>query len=154
MTLNYPIPAQRRKTLPPPKPRKFWEDLLEQIRNEEKDEEKNREINYRNLLSNIHPWKILPPSFPMPLDPMFVLFNADTNTDVFVKSYDDLVDYFELSNLDFFLSKEEFYDSSRSSFDFGATSENDLNVQYWTRYICMLPLGWESPLAKSAGDML
>ena len=93
-TLNYPIPAPRRKTLPPPEPREYWEEFLKQLRKEDEDDEKIRERNYRDLLWNISPWRILPPSFPCPLEPLFVLFHADTGTDVYVKDYDGAVDYF------------------------------------------------------------
>ena len=152
-TLNYPIPAPRRKTLPPSEPREYWEELFEQLRKEAEDEEKIRDKNYRDLLCNIHPYIILPPTFPAN-NPKYVLFHADTGTDIYVNNYDGAVDYFDLANYDeFLLSREEFYDESRGSLDFCVLPQNDMNPEYWTRYIIILPCGVENPHLVSLDEL-
>ena len=152
-TLNYPIPAPRRKTLPPPEPQEYWEKLFKQLQKEAMDEEKIRDKNYRNLLCNIHPYIILPPTFPAN-NPKHVLFHADTGTDIYVNNYDGAVDYFDLANYDeFLLSREEFYDESRGSLDFCVLPQNDMNPEYWTRYIIILPGGVGNPHLVSLDEL-
>ena len=84
-----------------------------------------------------------------------MLFHADTGTDIYVNDYDGAVDYFDLKNYDeFLLSREEFYDESRGSLDFCVLPQNDMNPEYWTRYIIILPCGVGNPRLVTLDELL
>ena len=60
-------------------------------------------------------------------------------------NYSQAVDYFRDNNLNFYLTQDEFYFTDngciRPILDFCVDSPEDLNPQYWKRYIFIWPIG-------------
>ena len=144
------VPDQRSHTLkpssgprkkipsPPKRPREWWEL-------EADEEERIREENTLKFLASQRPWIILPPTFPMDMDSRIALFHPDTNTSRIVGNYCEAVDYFNDNGLNFYLTQDEFYFKEngciRPILDFCVDSPEDLNPQYWKRYIFIWPIG-------------
>ena len=138
---------QKRLPKPKPKPKpsppaEEWEKYLDEV---ERDEEQIRDENIRNFLRSQRPWIILPPTFPMDPDSRIALFHPDTNTSQIVANYSQAVYYFRDNNLNFYLTQDEFYFKEkgciRPILDFCVDSPEDLNPQYWKRYIFIWPIG-------------
>ena len=137
------------KRLPKPKPspppaedlREEWEKYLDEVNREEEMLEEIRDENIRNFLRSQRPWIILPPTFPMGPDSRIALFHPDTNTFKIVSGYTDAGYYFQDQNLNWYLSEEKFYDKERPVLEFCVDSPEDLNPQYWKRYIFIWPIG-------------
>ena len=130
---------------PPPPPaedQEEWEKYLDEV---ERDEEQIRDENIRNFLRSQRPWILLPPTFPMDPDSRIALFCPDTNTSQIVANYSQAVNYFRDNGLNFYLTQDEFYFKEngciRSILDFCVDSPEDLNPQYWKRYIFIWPIG-------------
>ena len=102
--------------------------MLEEMRNE----------NIRNFLRSQRPWLIVPPTFPA-FAPRYALFHPDTNTSKIVWCYTDAEYYFQDQGLNFYLTKDEFDNEKRPVLDFFVDSPEDLNVQFWKRYIFIWP---------------
>ena len=135
----------KQKRLPkqkPSPPAEEWEKYLDEV---ERDEEQIRDENIRNFLRSQRPWILLPPTFPMDPDSRIVLFCPDTNTSQIVANYSQAVNYFRDNGLNFYLTQDEFYFKEngciRSILDFCVDSPEDLNPQYWKRYIFIWPIG-------------
>ena len=137
---------QRRLPQKPPPPlaedhREEWEKYLDEV---EREEEMLDE-NIRNFLRSQRPWFILPPTFPMDLDSRIALFHPDTNTSRIVANYSEAVDYFQDQGLNFYLTQDKFYFEEngciRPILDFCVDSPEDMNPQYWKRYIFIWPIG-------------
>ena len=135
------------KRLPKPKPKpsppaEEWEKYLDEV---ERDEEQIRDENIRNFLRSQRPWILLPPTFPMDPDSRIALFHPDTNTSQIVANYSQAVYYFQDQGLNFYLTQDEFYfkenGCARPILDFCVDSPEDLNPQYWKRYIFIWPIG-------------
>ena len=135
------------KRLPKPKPKpsppaEEWEKYLDEV---ERDEEQIRDENIRNFLRSQRPWILLPPTFPMDPDSRIALFCPDTNTSQIVANYSQAVNYFKDNGLNFYLTQDEFYfkenGCARPILDFCVDSPEDLNPQYWKRYIFIWPIG-------------
>ena len=131
------------KRLPKPSPpAEEWEKYLDEV---ERDEEQIRDENIRNFLRSQRPWILLPPTFPMDPDSRIALFHPDTNTSQIVANYSQAVYYFRDNNLNFYLTQDEFYfkenGCARPILDFCVDSPEDLNPQYWKRYIFIWPIG-------------
>ena len=130
---------------PPPPPaedlREEWEKYLDEVNREEEMLEEIRDENIRNFLRSQRPWFILPPTFPMDPDSRIALFHPDTNTSKIVSGYTDAEYYFQDQGLNFYLTKDEFYNEKRPVLDFCVDSPEDLNPQYWKRYIFIWPIG-------------
>ena len=130
---------------PPPPPaedlREEWEKYLDEVNREEEMLEEIRDENIRNFLRSQRPWIILPPTFPMGPDSRIALFHPDTNTFKIVSGYTDAGYYFQDQNLNWYLSEEKFYDKERPVLEFFVDSPEDLNPQYWKRYIFIWPIG-------------
>ena len=118
--------------------REEWEKYLDEV---EREEEAMREENTRNFLRSQQPWIILPPTFPMGPDSRIALFHPDTNTFKIVSGYTDAGYYFQDQNLNWYLSEEKFYDKEWPVLEFIVDSPEDLNPQYWKRYIFIWPIG-------------
>ena len=136
----------KQKRLPKPKPKppppaEEWEKYLDEVEREEQmlDE------NIRNFLRSQHPWIILPPTFSMDPGSRIALFHPDTNTSRIVGNYCEAVDYFNDNGLNFYLTQDEFYFKEngciRPILYFCVDSPEDLNPQYWKRYIFIWPIG-------------
>ena len=127
---------------PPPPPAEEWEKYLDEV---ERDEEQIRDENIRNFLRSQRPWILLPPTFPMDPDSRIALFHPDTNTSQIVVNYSQAVNYFQGQGLNFYLTQDEFYFKEngciRSILDFCVDSPEDMNSQYWKRYIFIWPIG-------------
>ena len=134
---------------PPPPPaedlREEWEKYLDEVNREEEMLEEIRDENIRNFLRSQRPWFILPPTFPMDPDSRIALFCPDTNTSQIVANYSQAVYYFQDQGLNFYLTQDEFYFKEngciRPILDFCVDSPEDLNPQYWKRYIFIWPIG-------------
>ena len=130
---------------PPPPPaedlREEWEKYLDEVNREEEMLEEIRDENIRNFLRSQRPWFILPPTFPMDPDSRIALFHPDTNTSQIVANYREAVYYFQDQGLNFYLTKDEFDNEKRPILDFCVDSPEDLNPQYWKRYIFIWPIG-------------
>ena len=74
-------------------------------------------------------------------DSRIALFHPDTNTSKIVSGYTDAGYYFQDQNLNWYLSEEKFYDKERPVLEFCVDSPEDLNPQYWKRYIFIWPIG-------------
>ena len=129
---------------PPPPPaedlREEWEKYLDEINREAERWEEIRDENIRNFLRSQRPWFIVPPTFPA-FAPRYALFHPDTNTSKIVSGYTDAEYYFQDQGLNFYLTKDEFDDEKRPVLDFCVDSPEDLNLQYWKRYIFIWPIG-------------
>ena len=129
---------------PPPPPaedlREEWEKFLDEVNREAEMEEKMRNENIRNFLRSQRPWFIVPPTFPA-FAPRYALFHPDTNTSKIVWCYTDAEYYFQDQGLNFYLTKDEFENEKRPVLDFFVDSPEDLNAQYWKRYIFIWPIG-------------
>ena len=123
---------------PPPPPAEEWEKYLDEV---ERDEEQIRDENIRNFLRSQQPWLILPPTFPMGPDSRIALFHPGTNTSQIVANYSEAVDYFQNQNLNWYLSEEKFYDKEWPVLEFIVDSPEDMNPQYWKRYIFIWSIG-------------
>ena len=135
----------KQKRLPkakPSPPAEEWEKYLDEV---ERDEEQIRDENIRNFLRSQRPWILLPPTFPMDPDSRIALFHPDTNTSQIVANYSQAVYYFQDQGLNFYLTQDEFYfkenGCARPILDFCVDSPEDLNPQYWKRYIFIWPIG-------------
>ena len=134
---------------PPPPPaedlREEWEKYLDEVNREEEMLEEIRDENIRNFLRSQRPWILLPPTFPMDPDSRIALFHPDTNTSQIVANYSQAVYYFQDQGLNFYLTQDEFYfkenGCARPILDFCVDSPEDLNPQYWKRYIFIWPIG-------------
>ena len=134
---------------PPPPPaedlREEWEKYLDEVNREEEMLEEIRDENIRNFLRSQRPWILLPPTFPMDPDSRIALFHPDTNTSQIVANYREAVYYFQDQGLNFYLTQDEFYFKEkgciRPILDFCVDSPEDLNPQYWKRYIFIWPIG-------------
>ena len=129
---------------PPPPPaedlREEWEKYLDEINREAERWEEIRDENIRNFLRSQRPWFIVPPTFPA-FAPRYALFHPDTNTSKIVSGYTDAEYYFQDQGLNFYLTKDEFDNEKRPVLDFCVDSPEDLNLQYWKRYIFIWPIG-------------
>ena len=125
---------------PPPPPAEEWEKYLDEVEREEEMLEEMRNENIRNFLRSQRPWIILPPTFPMG-PARIALFHPDTNTSQIVANYSEAVDYFQDQNLNWYLSEEKFYDKEWPVLEFIVDSSEELNPQYWKRYIFIWPIG-------------
>ena len=141
-----PSTKQRRLPQKPPPPpaedlREEWEKYLDEI---SREEEEMRDENIRNFLRSQQPWIVLPPTFPME-DSRIALFHPDTNTSQIVLNYSEAVEYFQDQDLNFDLTEDEFYLKQngyiRPVLDFCVDSPEDMNPQYWKRYIFIWPIG-------------
>ena len=130
-----------RKPPPPAENQKEWEKYLDEAEREEEMLEEMRNENIRNFLRSQRPWIILPPTFPMGPDSRIALFHPDTNTSQIVANYSQAVDYFQDQNLNWYLSEEKFYDKEWPVLEFIVDSSEELNPQYWKRYIFIWPIG-------------
>ena len=150
-----PIPAPRlqaarRKTLPPPIPaprsrkeketESFSPDLLKELQDEEvkleAELDKIRGKNYREMRKKYYNWMLVPePSLELD-ETMILLFNAETGTDVPVKNYEEIVEYFDSQGFDSSFDKDD-YDSAigRGSLDFIVAPKDTFDNQEWTIYI-------------------
>ena len=154
-TLTPSVPDQRSQTLkpsssnprkriprPPPKNQEEW---LRQLQEEFEEENRIREERISRFLQSQSPWILLPPTFPMDMDSRIVLFCPDTNTSRIVANYSEAVDYFRDQGLNIYLTQDEFYFQQngciRSILDFCVDSPEDMNSQYWKRYIFIWPIG-------------
>ena len=135
--IRLPKPKPKPKPKPSP-PAEEWEKYLDEV---ERDEEQIRDENIRNFLRSQQPWLILPPTFPMGPDSRIALFHPDTNTSKIVSGYTDAGYYFQDQNLNWYLSEEKFYDKERPVLEFFVDFPEDLNPQYWKRYIFIWPIG-------------
>ena len=140
----------KQKRLPKPKPkpsppaedhREEWEKYLDEINREEEMQEEMRKENIRNFLRSQRPWILLPPTFPLGLDSRIALFCPDKNTYKIVANYSEAVDYFQDQDLNWYLSEEKFYDKEWLVLEFIVDSPEDINPQYWKRYIFIWPVG-------------
>ena len=130
-----------RKPPPPAEDlREEWEKFLDEANREAEMEEKMRNENIRNFLRSQRPWFIVPPTFPA-FAPRYALFHPDTNTSKIVWCYTDAEYYFQDQGLNFYLTKDEFENEKRPVLDFFVDSPEDLNAQYWKRYIFIWPIG-------------
>ena len=128
-----PSSGPRKKIPSPPKRQREWWEL------EADEEERIREENTLKFLASQRPWFILPPTFPLSF-PRFALFQPDTNTSKIVLGYTDAVYFFQDERLNFYMSEEEFY-NERPVLDFAVDSDEDMNPQWWKRYIFIWPIG-------------
>ena len=135
--IRLPKPKPKPKPKPSP-PAEEWEKYLDEV---ERDEEQIRDENIRNFLRSQRPWLILPPTFPMGPDSRIALFCPDINTSQIVANYSEAVYYFQDQNLNWYLSEEKFYDEAWPVLEFIVDSPEDLNPQYWKRYIFIWPIG-------------
>ena len=140
MKPSYTKPIRLPQKPPPPPaedPREEWEKYLEEANREE---EQIRDENIRNFLRSQRPWLIVPPTFPA-FAPRYALFHPDTNTSKIVWCYTGAEYYFQDQGLNFYLTKDEFDNEKRPVLDFFVDSPEDLNVQFWKRYIFIWPAG-------------
>ena len=139
------LPKPKPKPSPPAEDQEEWEKYLDEVNREEEMLEEMRDENIRNFLRSQRPWFILPPTFPMDLDSRIALFHPDTNTSQIVANYSEAVYYFQDQGLNFYLTQDEFYFTDngciRPILDFCVDSPEDLNPQYWKRYIFIWPIG-------------
>ena len=135
------IRLPRKPPPPPAEDQEEWEKYLDEVNREEEMLEEIRDENIRNFLRSQKPWFILPPTFPMGPDSRIALFRPDTNTSKIVSGYTDAGYYFQDQNLNWYLSKEKFYDKEWPVLEFMVDSPEDLNPQYWKRYIFIWPIG-------------
>ena len=150
LTLTSSVPDQRshtlkpsssnpRKRIPRPPP-KTPEEILKQGQEEAEEEERIRDERISCFLHSQRPWFLVPPTFPFPHFRKYVLFNPDTNTEVIVKTHQDVMWYFEDQGLDvYFLSEEQFNNHKRPVWEFIVDFPEGLDPQYWKRYFLMVP---------------
>ena len=127
-----------RKKIPRRSPKNEEDEWLRQI--QEEAEEESRICNERcsRFLQSQRPWILLPPTFPFGAGGRIALFNPDTNISKIVNGYRDVKYYFKDEGLNFYLSEEEFYEL-RPVLDFAVDSPDDMNPQFWIRYLFIWP---------------
>ena len=139
------IRLPRKPPPPPAEDQEEWEKYLDEVNREVIREEEMRNENIRIFLRSQKPWFILPPTFPMGPDSRIALFHPDTNTSQIVANYSEAVYYFQDQGLNFYLNQDEFYFTDngciRPILDFSVDSPEDLNPQYWKRYIFIWSIG-------------
>ena len=135
------IRLPRKPPPPPAEDQEEWEKYLDEVNREEEMLEEIRDENIRNFLRSQKPWFILPPTFPMGPDSRIALFRPDTNTSKIVSNYTTLGIISRIKILNFYLSQGEVLRQRMASFGFLVDSPEDLNPQYWKRYIFIWPIG-------------
>ena len=134
---------------PPPPPaedlREEWEKYLDEVNREEEMLEEIRDEKHQKLFAESAAMDSFTADFSHGSGFTNCAISPRPNTSQIVANYSQAVYYFQDQGLNFYLTQDEFYfkenGCARPILDFCVDSPEDLNPQYWKRYIFIWPIG-------------